>query len=92
MASGGRRWLRRRAKLKAVAEGSRVGWRAGYAPQPPAAAAAASDLLEDDDAGDGDARDNPDAGVGSDRPAASGAARLRRGGHGEPRRCTEARV
>lgn len=90
VASRGRRGLRRRVKLKAVAEGSSVGWRAGHAPQPPAAAA--RDLREDEDARDGDARDNPDAGIGSNRAAASGAARLRRGGHGGARRRTEARV
>jgi len=90
VASGGRRRLRRRVELEAVAEGSSVGWRARHAPQPPPPAP--RDLREDDDARDGDARDNPDAGIGNDRPAASGAARLRRGGHMGLRRRTGARV
>jgi len=79
VARGGRRRLWRRGELEAVAEGSSVGRRAGLAPQP--TPAAPRRLREDDDAGDGDTCDDPDAGVGGDRPAASGAARLRRGGH-----------
>lgn len=75
LARRGRRGLRRRGELEAVAEGPGVGGRAGLAAQPPPAAP--RDLREDDDPGDGDARDDPGAGVGGPRGA-----RSRRGVHG----------
>lgn len=79
VARGGRRRLRRRGELEAVAEGSSIGRHARLATQPPLAAPRR--LREDDDASDGDSCDDPDARVGDDRPAASRATRLPRGGH-----------
>jgi hypothetical protein len=74
---GRRRRLRRRGELKAVAECAGVRRFGRLDPQPPPAAP--SGLRQDDDAGDRDAHDDPDTGVGGHRPAAALSAR---GGHG----------
>lgn len=79
LARGGRRGLRRRGENEAVAEGPGVGRRGGLAAaQPPPAAPRG--LREDDDPGDGDARDDPGARGGIRRGAAG--ARSGRGVHG----------
>jgi hypothetical protein len=69
MPGGRRRRLRRRGELKAVAECAGVRRCGGFDPQPPPAAP--SGLRHEDDAGDSDARDDPDTGVGVHRPVAA---------------------